>query len=136
MTGRVDFSANAAIYDRRHGSAADEAWLKQVCEAAALNAGSTVLDIGAGTGRNSVPLHDLGYRVIAVEPARGMLEKLRLKAGERRIAMHAADGSSLPLETGSVDAVVMARLLYLTPDWKQILNEAGRVLKESLKNRS
>jgi SAM-dependent methyltransferase len=129
MTRRVDFSGNAAVYDDRHGGAAEESGLRRICEAAALDAGSTILDIGAGTGRVSIPLCDLGYRVIAVEPAAGMLEKLRAKAGQRRIETLQAEGSGLPMESQSIDAVFIARLLYLTPDWRQILGEASRVLK-------
>jgi SAM-dependent methyltransferase len=129
MTRLVDFSGNARVYDKRHGAAADDMGLKKVCEVARLEVGGTVLDIGAGTGRVSIPLSDLGYKVIAVEPAAGMLEQLRLKANGRLIETHQAGGSHLPVASGAVDAVSIARLLYLTPDWHQILDEVGRVLK-------
>ena len=128
-TRRVDFSGNAAIYDQRHGAAVDENGLRRICEAARLAVGSSVLDIGAGTGRVAIPLSDLGYAVVALEPAVGMLEKLRVKAGGRQIRLHQAAGTRLPVETGSVDAAVVARLLYLTPDWRQILDEVHRALK-------
>jgi SAM-dependent methyltransferase len=129
MTRRVDFSRNAAIYDRRHGAAVLNSDLVQVCNAAHLEVGCRVLDIGAGTGRISIPLSDLGYKMVALEPAPGMLEQLRVKADGRGIETLLSEGSQLPIEAASFDAVVMARLLYLTPDWKTILGEAIRVLK-------
>jgi len=129
MTRRVDFSNNAPIYDRRHGAVVSYSDLAKICDAAQLKAACRVLDIGAGTGRLSIPLSDRGYTVVALEPARGMREQLRIKAGDRAIETLLAEGSQVPLESASFDAVVVARLLYLTPDWKAILGEASRVLK-------
>lgn len=129
MTRRVDFSGNAPIYDRRHGATADEGGLRQICDAARLEIGSTILDVGAGTGRVAIPLFDLGYKVTAVEPSAGMLEQLRLKADGRPIEIHLSQGSDIPAAPASFDAVAIARLLYLTPDWRLILDEAARVLK-------
>src|SRR5262249_14465530 len=62
------------------------------------------------------------------EPAPGMLAKLRAKADARRVAALAAEGARLPLPAGHFDVVVIARLLYLAPDWREILKEAHRVL--------
>jgi len=40
---------------------------------------SKVVDFGAGTGRLSVPLSQLGYKVTAVEPSQEMLDQLKQK---------------------------------------------------------
>jgi len=40
----------------------------------------------------------------------------------------AASGASLPFANGTFDAVLIARLLYLTSEWQHILAEALRVL--------
>ncbi len=37
---------------------------------------AAVLDVGAGTGRLSIPLTELGYSVTAVDPSRAMLDQL------------------------------------------------------------
>jgi SAM-dependent methyltransferase len=58
-----------------------------------------------------------------------MLEQLRIKAGARDVEALLAEGSQVQLVAESFDAAVVARLLYLTPDWKAILGEASRVLK-------
>ncbi|MEZ4238110.1 MAG: hypothetical protein R3F59_18580, partial [Myxococcota bacterium] len=45
--------------------------------AAALPAGAKVLDLGAGSGRNAVPLAAAGHDVLAVEIAPSLVKKLR-----------------------------------------------------------
>ncbi len=125
---RVDFSANASVYDRRHGATISDHELGRLCVAARLHAGAAVVDIGAGTGRVAIPLARRGCNVVAVEAARGMLAQLREKAGHAKVLPILAGGSHLPFPDGRFDAVVIARLLYLTPDWRAILAEAHRVL--------
>ncbi len=96
--------------------------------AAGLQVGARVLDIGAGTGRVAIPLASRGCNVVAVEPARDMLAQLRAKTGDNKVLSLVAEGARLPFLVGHFDAVVIARLLYLTPDWRAILHEAHRVL--------
>src|SRR5262245_5983967 len=64
----------------------------------------------------------------ALEPARGMLEQLRTKAGETHLLAVVAEGARLPFPPEHFDVVVIARLLYLTRDWPLILRESHRVL--------
>jgi SAM-dependent methyltransferase len=125
---RVDFSANASVYDRRHGAAISDHELGRLCVAARLHPGAAVVDIGAGTGRVAIPLARRACNVMAIEAARGMLAQLREKAGHAKVFPILAGGSHLPFPGGRFDAVVIARLLYLTPDWRAILAEAHRVL--------
>jgi L-ascorbate metabolism protein UlaG (beta-lactamase superfamily)/SAM-dependent methyltransferase len=128
VSKRVDFSPNAMVYDRRHGATISENDLDRLWRTAGLRESAAVLDIGAGTGRVAIPLAGRGCKVLAVEPARGMLAQLRQKAGNTTVAAVVAEGSHLPLPAGRFDAVVIARLLYLTPDWRAILGEVHRVL--------
>jgi SAM-dependent methyltransferase len=88
-----------------------------------------IIDIGAGTGRVSVALASSGFQVIAVDPAIPMLQAMQQKSGEARVAAVAAEGSRLPFRRNSADAVVLARLLYLVPDWRDLLREAKEVLR-------
>lgn len=128
MSERVDFSGNACIYDRRHGAVFSGAELERLCHAASLVPNARILDIGAGTGRVAIPLATRGCDVVAVEPAAGMLAELRRKSRGCRVLSVVAEGARLPFAAGYFDAVVIARLLYLTLDWRAILGEAHRVL--------
>jgi SAM-dependent methyltransferase len=87
-----------------------------------------MLDIGAGTGRVAIPFADFGCKVFALEPAWGMVEMLRAKAGTRRLHIISGDGTHLPFSNGHFDVVVIARLLYLITGWQDVMEEALRVL--------
>ncbi len=52
-------------------------------------AGAVAVDVGAGTGHQSVPLAEGGYRVIAVEPSPAMRTRLRERVGALRIEISA-----------------------------------------------
>jgi SAM-dependent methyltransferase len=128
VSQRVDFSSNARVYDERHGAVLAEDAVKRLAAAAAIASGTHVLDIGAGTGRVAIPLSEDGYDVVALEPALGMVDTLRAKAQNLPIRLIAAEGGHLPFADEQFDVVVIARLLYLTSDWRDILREARRVL--------
>lgn len=131
MNSRVDFSRNATVYDRRHGAALSASDVCRLSDAAGLLSGSRIVDIGAGTGRVAVPFSAAGFDVVAVDASEDMLKQLRSKAGGLQIDALVGEGAALPLPSGAFDAAVIARLLYLTPDWRSVLLEAKRVLRES-----
>lgn len=128
MNQRVDFSGNASVYDRRHGASLPEAVVQRLAAAGSLQPGTSVLDIGAGTGRVAIPFAEFGCDVVALEPSPGMIETLRAKMGALPIHLITGEGAHLPFSTGRFDVVVIARVLYLTPDWRGVLREAHRVL--------
>jgi len=128
-TERVDFSGNASVYDRRHGAFMPERIVSQVLEVAGLPLGSRILDVGAGTGRAAISFARKGYSVIAVDASWAMLTSLRQKSDDARLMAVVGDGTQLPFAGGSFDAAVIARLLYLIPDWQRLLLETLRVLK-------
>lgn len=128
MSQRVDFSGNANVYDRRHGAVLPDDVVHRLAVAAELQPGVSILDIGAGTGRVAIALAKLGCDVIALEPALGMVQALRAKSGATPMRVIAAEGAQLPLLAARFDVVVIARVLYLTPDWRGVLREAYRVI--------
>lgn len=72
--------------------------------AEAVGGGPRLLDVGAGTGRLSVPLLRAGYDLVAVEPLDGMRAILAAGVGgERALAGHS---EALPLADASVDGAV------------------------------
>jgi SAM-dependent methyltransferase len=128
LAERVDFSRNAPVYDRRHGAfLADEA-VDRLLMAAGDQPGAVVLDIGAGTGRVAIPFAANGCSVVALEPARGMIEQLQAKGNEVTLSPVIGEGSRLPFAARTFDCCVIARLLYLAEDWREIIREAHRVL--------
>ena len=126
MINRVDFSANAPVYDIRHGALLPDHVAGALTTR--LKPGARILDVGAGTGRVSVAFARIGFDVIAIEPASGMLQALREKAGALSIPCIAAEGSRLPFQNRMADAVVISRLLYLVPDWQGLLRAVSDVL--------
>ena len=128
MTARVDFSNAASTYDRRHGAFIPTEAAQALVRDASLRPGARVLDVAAGTGRVAIPLASLECRVVAVDIARPMLDEIPKKAPALSIPRTIADVAHLPFTSASFDAVVIARLLYLVPEWKELLREVQRVL--------
>jgi SAM-dependent methyltransferase len=129
VSDRVDFSRAASVYDRRHGAELPEATARDLMTAAALRRDARVLDVGAGTGRVTLPLMDIGCQMVALDPARPMLDAMRTKAAGRPVLAVAGEGARLPFERSAFDAVVLARMLYLMSDWREVLCEIIRVLR-------
>ena len=53
-----------------------------------------IADFGAGTGRLSIPLSELGHDVTAIEPSKAMLEQLLAKNADGRVQTHNASLSA------------------------------------------
>jgi SAM-dependent methyltransferase len=72
--------------------------------------GSRVLDLGAGTGKLTAVLVDLGADVIAVEPDPAMLAELRRALPTVRAEPGCAE--AIPLPDSSVDAVLAGNAMH------------------------
>jgi SAM-dependent methyltransferase len=81
-----------------------------------LVAGRSLLELGIGTGRLAIPLHDAGWHVVGVEASDAMVAELHKRAGDRRIPVHQADMRTARLDE-QFDAVLLAfSTLFLLPD--------------------
>lgn len=91
------------------------------------------LDVGCGTGIQSITLASLGYRVIGFDVADALLRKARLKlasAGYYDSEFFIADAESLPISDCVADCVnCCGPTLSFVPNWRKALAEIGRCLK-------
>jgi len=119
------FELVADIYERARPEYPPEAvaWLADRLD---LQAGRTVLDLGAGTGKLTRALVATGADVIAVEPGEAMLAEL-VRAVPEAEAVHGA-AENIPLPDTSVDAVTVGQAFH----WfrhDEALPELHRVLR-------
>jgi SAM-dependent methyltransferase len=93
--------------------------------------GTTVLDVGTGTGRAALALAARGARVTAVDASKEMLAVAERRAAGARldVAFRVEDVHRLDLGDRSFDAVVCLRVLMHTPDWRRSLSELCRVAR-------
>jgi SAM-dependent methyltransferase len=87
--------------------------------------GLRVLDLGAGTGKLTALLSELGADVTAVDPDESMMAVLRSEMPSVR-ALH-GKAEEIPLPDGSVDAVLCGQSLHWF-DLSRALPEIARVL--------
>jgi SAM-dependent methyltransferase len=76
--------------------------------------GGSVLDIGAGTGRASLPLARLGHPLTAVERNPGMAAGFREEAEGLDVSL--VEGSWPQVEVGPHDVVMCAHVVYDVPE--------------------
>lgn len=88
---------------------------------------STVLDIGAGAGRFSIPLARKGMHVSSIDLSSHGLKRLRLKNKDVDVIL--TDARGIPLRSNIVDAIVMVELLDCVLELDRALAECARILK-------
>jgi SAM-dependent methyltransferase len=93
-----------------------------------------LLIVGLGPGYDLRHLPPAVTEVVAVEPAASMRRIVRPRLGSRRrpvppVRLVAGIGESLPLETASVDSVLLALVLCSVDDPVAVLGEVARVLR-------
>ena len=117
----LSFGDVAAAYDRARPSYPREAaaWL-------AGEQPTTVLELGAGTGKLTAGLVDLGHDVHATDPDEQMLQVLRERLPDVRTSVATAE--DLPVGDASYDVVVVAQAFHWF-DHDRALPEIARVLK-------
>jgi SAM-dependent methyltransferase len=74
---------------------------------------STVLDVGAGTGRHSVRVARAARRVIAVDPSKAMLSYLREDAGRLGLTnVEVIEGAWPEVDAPHADVAICSHVLY------------------------
>jgi ubiquinone/menaquinone biosynthesis C-methylase UbiE len=107
--------------------------LREIRERVAAGLSGEVLEIGFGSGLN-VPFYPPEvHRVLAVDPAtvgRGLAAK-RVAVSRVPVEYVGLDGASLPLDSESIDHVLITWTLCSIPAVEQALEEIHRVLRPS-----
>jgi SAM-dependent methyltransferase len=119
--GAHSFGRVVDAYDRARPSYPREAAAWLVGREAA-----TVLELGAGTGKLTAQLVDLGHDVVATDPDQAMLSRLARNLPEVRTIKASAE--ELPVGDRAFDAVVAAQAFHWF-DLDRALPEIARALK-------
>lgn len=93
-------------------------------------AGARVLELGCGTGANTVWLAERAAEVIAIDFAPRMLDCARRRATARNINFAAHDiNRRLPLDDGVIDVVIETLVLEHVAKLDRLFAEVSRVLR-------
>ena len=104
-----------------------KAWRKAATKIIAPKAGMQILDLAAGPGSSSEPLHKAGATVFATDFSEGMLAVGR--KSRPYLNFSKADALNLPFEANRFDVVTISYGLRNTVDYPKALAEARRVTK-------
>lgn len=88
-----------------------------------------VLELGCGTGKNTILLDQLATKVCALDLSVGMIEQAKRKVQSRSVLFTVADiTKAWPCKTESVDLIVCNLVLEHVRDLPPIFSEAHRAL--------
>jgi ubiquinone/menaquinone biosynthesis C-methylase UbiE len=129
----LSFEKIAPVYDatRRMSDAVCIEISREICAEAGNREGMLVADVGAGTGRFSVPLTVRGCRVVGVDVSREMLRVMLSKVNRDfhcRLQPLVADARNLPFRSNCFDAALCFQVLHLIQEWHSAISEAQRTL--------
>lgn len=102
-----------------------------LADTADLRAGSRVLDVACGNGNAAIAAARSGTRVIGVDYVPALLEdgRARALAEGLDVEFRLGDAEDLPVETGSVDAVLSVFGTMFAPDHRRTAAEVVRVAR-------
>ncbi|HWH12977.1 MAG TPA: methyltransferase domain-containing protein [Solirubrobacteraceae bacterium] len=100
-----------------------------VIEAAGVQPGERVLDVGCGTGNAALLAAERGARVVGVDPAASLLELAAADAEDRGVEASFIEGTAgaLPVADGGFDAVLSVFGVIFAPDADAAAAELARV---------
>ncbi len=106
------FDEDAELYDRARPGYPPELF-DDLIEVAGVGPGCRVLEVGAGTGKATLPLAGLGCRITAVEMGAGMAAVARRNlAGSEAVEIVTADFETWPLPQEPFDVVLAASAFH------------------------
>jgi cyclopropane fatty-acyl-phospholipid synthase-like methyltransferase len=104
--------------------------VRRMLEYAGVERGHSVLEVGAGLGRYSVPLLEEGHRLTCLDLSPAMLKKLREKAAPRDLPVIACDAADVDRHTRErFDRVVGFFFLHHVHDLGPVFQGLSRVME-------
>jgi SAM-dependent methyltransferase len=87
------------------------------------------LEIGVGTGRVALPLHDEGVDLVGIDISTQMLERLIANAGgSAPFPLLLADATRMPFPDAAFGAAYASWVLHLISSWRDVIAEFARVV--------
>jgi SAM-dependent methyltransferase len=121
----AEFDQIADVYDETRRPL-DEETVKGMKEMLAKHSCHSILEIGVGTGRVSLPLSHGGFEMTGVDISVRMMERASAK-GLKNLVL--AVGNQVPFADRTFDAAIMAHVFHLLEDPVSVLRESARVSK-------
>ena len=130
MTESIVFDRAVEYYDRTRALPAEIQAAVTDLLSERLQGRGRVLELGVGTGRMALPLHERGIDLVGADLSEPMMRKLVENAGGRApFPLVQADALALPLADGAVAAVYLCHVLHLIPRWQDAVAELVRVVR-------
>jgi ubiquinone/menaquinone biosynthesis C-methylase UbiE len=105
-------------------------WVSLVQEVIQPEVGNSLIDLGCGTGRFTVPLAEqLGLPVIGIDPSQRMLREAKENTRTPRITYREGSAESIPLDTNTGALIFMSNAIHHVKNLDQALREMARVLQ-------
>ena len=103
---------------------------REVVQAAAVQPGERVLDVGCGTGNAALLAAARGARVTAVDPAGRLLEVARQRAAAEghSVDFRLGEAAALPAPDDAFDVVLSVFAAIFAPDSQAALTDMARTL--------
>jgi len=91
----------------------------------------TILDIACGTGFGSHYLATLGHKVVGADISEIAIDECSKKYVATTLVFKIVDGTNIPYEDEYFDSIVSFETIEHTRDFKKMLNEFKRVVKQN-----
>ncbi|TFF83795.1 class I SAM-dependent methyltransferase [Candidatus Thorarchaeota archaeon] len=122
----IDYDQVAQAYDEVRSG--DKEMIEQILSEVVLDSNSTVLDVGCGTGNNTILLEDLtGARLVGLDLFLGMLREACSKSQSMTVVQ--APGETMPFRDSVFHFTLMTEVLHHLCDFRTTLGEMHRILK-------
>ncbi|WP_328992637.1 methyltransferase domain-containing protein [Kribbella sp. NBC_01245] len=91
--------------------------------------GEFALDVGSGTGEDTVALYAITGRAVGVEPSPGLRAEAAQRAGQGEVEYVEGDATDLPYDDATFDVIRCERVLQHVGEPARAVAEMARVLK-------